>query len=93
MDHWHLNVKEENISLTENYCIIISIQKFSSIHQFVLMIKLILGFHELKVMSIFDYAHPEITELNLASLNLYHHAQNLFIPSVHFCEVFNYRVP
>ena len=47
VDPRHLKV-EEDIKLTKNYCIIINIQKISSIHKFILKIKQILGSHEIK---------------------------------------------
>ena len=38
---WHLKVKdiEHNVSLTKNYCITVSMQKISSIHQLILTIQ------------------------------------------------------
>ena len=45
VDPQHLKV-EEDISLTKNYCITISIQKISSIHKFILKMQQILGSHE-----------------------------------------------
>ena len=46
---WHLKVKdiECNISLIKYYCITVSMQKISSIHELILKIKQILGSHEL----------------------------------------------
>ena len=46
VDTWHLRV-EEDISLTKNYCITISIQKIRSIHKFILNMQQILESHEL----------------------------------------------
>ena len=43
--------------LIKNYCITISIQKFSSIHKFILKMQQILGSHELKALTIFEHAH------------------------------------
>ena len=62
MDPWHLKVKEYDISLTKNYCVTISIKKTSSIHKFVLKVQQILESRELKAMTIFDHAHPNIIE-------------------------------
>ena len=42
VDPQHLKVKEQDISLTRNYCIIVSIQIISSIHTFILKIQQIL---------------------------------------------------
>ena len=42
----HLKVKED-ISLTKNYCITISIQKITFIHKFILKMQQMLGSHEL----------------------------------------------
>ena len=38
---WHLKVKDtaDNVSLIENYCIAVSLQKISSIHKLILKIK------------------------------------------------------
>ena len=49
--NWHLKVNniEYDIGLTKNYCITVSLQKFSSIHK---LIQQILGSHELN-----DHAH------------------------------------
>ena len=44
----HLKVKEQDISLTKNYCITISIKIISSIHIFILRIQQVLGSDELK---------------------------------------------
>ena len=43
--NWHLKVKdiEYNVGLTKNYCIIVTMQKISSIHK----LNQILGSHEL----------------------------------------------
>ena len=43
---WHVKIKdiEYTIGLTKNYCITVSMQKISSIHE---LIQLILGSHEL----------------------------------------------
>ena len=43
---WHLKVKNKksNVALIKNYCITVSMQKFSSIHK---LIQQILGSHEL----------------------------------------------
>ena len=46
VDPQHLKVKED-ISLTKNDCITISIQKISSTHKFILKMQQILGFREL----------------------------------------------
>ena len=46
VDPQHLKV-EEDISLTKNYCITISIQKIRSIHKFILNMQQILEPHEL----------------------------------------------
>ena len=48
----HLTVKQQDISLTRNYCIIISIQIITSIHSFILKIQLILESRERK-----DHCH------------------------------------
>ena len=55
----HLKVKyiEWDISQIKNYCITISLQKISSIHQCNLEIQQILGSHELK-----GHAYPKIIE-------------------------------
>ena len=44
--NWHLKVKdiEYNVGLTKNYCITVSMQKISSIHE---LIQQVLGSHEL----------------------------------------------
>ena len=44
--NWHLKVKyiEYNVGLTKSYCITVSMQKISSIHE---LIQQILGSHEL----------------------------------------------
>ena len=46
---WHLKVedKEYNVGLTKNYCITVSMQKISLIHNLILSIQQILGSHEL----------------------------------------------
>ena len=44
-DSWHLKVKED-ISLTKNHCITISIQKTSSIHKLIFKMQQILASHE-----------------------------------------------
>ena len=54
----HLKVKED-ISLTKNYCISISIQKISSVHKFIFKMQQILGFHELTSLG---NTHPKIIE-------------------------------
>ena len=64
MDPRHLKDKEYDISLTMNYCIIISTEKVSSIHKFILKTQQILGSHELKGQDHFDNARPKIIELN-----------------------------
>ena len=48
----HLKVKQQHISLTKNYRIIVSIQTITSIHTFILKIQLILESRELK-----DHCH------------------------------------
>ena len=58
---WHLKVKEQDISLTKNYCITINIKIISSIHIFVFKIQ-VLGSHELKATAIFDKAHAKMIE-------------------------------
>ena len=59
MEPQHLKVKDkdQDISLTKNYCIIIIIQKNSSIHNFILKVQDIFGPHELKYQ-----AHLKINE-------------------------------
>ena len=47
MDPQHLKDKEQDISITKNYCITINIKIISSIHIFILKIQ-VLGSHELK---------------------------------------------
>ena len=46
---WNLKVKyiEYDVGLTINYCIIVSIQKISSIYKLILKIKQVLASHEL----------------------------------------------
>ena len=70
---WHLKIKdiEYDVGLTKNYCIIVSIQKISSIHTLILKIQQILGSHELN-----KWPHLFLTMLSqksaeklLASLN------------------------
>ena len=48
VDPQHSKVKEQDISLTRNYCIIVSIQIITSIHTFILKIQKILESRELK---------------------------------------------
>ena len=50
---WQLKIKdiEYDVGLTKNYCIIVSIQKISSIHTLILKIQQILGSHELNKWS------------------------------------------
>ena len=48
----HLKVKQQHISLTKNYRIIVSIQTITSMHTFILKIQLILESRELK-----DHCH------------------------------------
>ena len=43
----HLKVKEQDISLTKNYCITVNIKTISSVHIFIFKIQ-VLGSHELK---------------------------------------------
>ena len=59
LDPEHLKVKdiEQDINLTKNYYITISMQKISSIQKFNFKIQQILGSHKLK-----DLAYPKITE-------------------------------
>ena len=52
VDPQHLEVKEEDISLTKNYCITINVKIISSIHAFILKIQQILESRELK-----DHCH------------------------------------
>ena len=54
---WHLKVKdiENDVCLTKNYCITVSIQKISSIHT---LIQQILGSHKLN-----GHAHQKISEI------------------------------
>ena len=54
----HLKVKEQDTSLTKNYCITINIKTISSIHIFIFKIQ-VSGSHELKTTAIFDKAHPK----------------------------------
>ena len=48
VDPQHSKVKEQDISLTRNYCIIVSIQIITSIHTFILKIQKILESRGLK---------------------------------------------
>ena len=43
--------------------------------------------------SIFDYAHQKIFDQLLIFVNLYQHAKNQFIPSVHSSDTVNFKVP
>ena len=43
--------------------------------------------------SIFDYAHPKKIDLLLTFVNLYQHAKNQFIPSVHSSDTVTFKVP
>ena len=42
--------------------------------------------------TIFDQAHPKITEITFAFLNLHHHAKNQFLPSIHSWDTANFKV-
>ena len=79
MDLQHLKDKEWDISLTRNYCIMVSMHIISSIHIFTLKIPQILGSHPFMT-------RPTQKLLNqlLAFMNLYQHAKNQSIQSVHF---------
>ena len=72
----------------------ISIEKISSIHKFILKIQQIFGSHEIKSLGHF-LTTPTQTSLNqlLAFLNLYQHAKNQFLPSVHSSDRVNFRAP
>ena len=50
----HLKVKEQHISLTKNYCIIVSIKIISSVHIFILKIQQILESRE-------SVPHPDVS--------------------------------
>ena len=52
---WHVRVKitELDVDLTKNYCMTVSKQKISSIHNLTLKIETILGSHELNVQGHF----------------------------------------
>ena len=54
---------EYDAGLTKNFCITVSIQKFSSIQTLVLKIQQILGSYELMATFIFDYAHSTINKI------------------------------
>ena len=58
---WHLNVKDKkcDLGLIKNYCITVSMQKFSSIHK---LIQQILGSHKLNDNNHFWPGHPKIIE-------------------------------
>ena len=125
VDTRHLRVKGQDICLTKNYFIAISIQKINLIHKFILKIQQILGSqnhaHPKIIKStfsfpefvpvwkksvysicsflrysqfqppvtrlatpIFDHAHIKNFDQLLIFVNLYQHAKNHFIPSVHF---------
>ena len=65
---WHLKVKnmEYNVGLIKYYCITVSVQKISSIHELIPGIQQILGSRELN-----GHTKPKITEITLAFLNLH----------------------
>ena len=66
---WHLKVKdtEDNVSLIENYCITVSLQKISSIHKLILKIKQIfLSLMNQMVTTIFDHNHPKIIRMTFS---------------------------
>ena len=80
LDSQHLKVKQQDISLTRNHCITICIQKIRiSIQKDTTVFT---ESHKLKGHDHFDHAHTKIIETNF--LNLYQHAKNQFILSVHF---------
>ena len=43
--------------------------------------------YDLKVLPIFNHAHPTIIKLTLVFLNLYQHAKNKLIISIHSLEI------
>ena len=59
VDSRHWKVKEQDNSLTKNYCITISNKKISSIHKFILKTKQVLGCHEPKGHSYFWSLPPK----------------------------------
>ena len=66
MDPQHLKIKEQDISLTKNYCITVDIQKTSLIHKLILQIEQILGTHELNGHTYFWPHPPKITEITFS---------------------------
>ena len=90
----HYKVEEQDISLTKNYCITMSIKKISSIHRFILKIQQILGSHELDSNGHFWPRPPKNHWINFkVLLNLYQHGKNHFIPSVYSWDTVYFRVP
>ena len=92
---WHLKVKsiEYDVGLTINYCIIVSIQKISSIYKLILKIKQVLASHELNGYTHFWPSPPKkpLGQL-LAFPNLDQDANNQLIPSIHYWDTVNFRV-
>ena len=69
---WHLKVKDKKcvVCLIKNYCIIVNMQKISSIHK---LIQQILGSHELNDHAHFWPGHPKIIEITFSFLELCDH--------------------
>ena len=84
VDLQHLKVKGKDFCLTKNNCITISIQKNSPIHKLILKMQQILRSHEQNSHGHFWPCSSKNHWINfLAFLNLYLHAENQFVPSVH----------
>ena len=94
MDPQSLKVKEQDINLTNNYCITISIPKIIPIHQCILKIQQILGTPQLEGHSHFLTTATQKSQNQLLTfLNLYQHVKNQFLQSVHFLDTVNFRLP
>ena len=85
----HLKVKdiEYDVGISKNYCLIVSMQKISSIHKLIFYIQQIL-------VSRTKWSYPFLTmpTQKLSFLNLHQHAKYQFIPSICSWDKFTFRV-
>ena len=88
---WHLKFREQDISLTKNYCITINIKIISFNHIFILKIQ-VLGSHKQPLPFLTRPTEKRLNQLS-AFLYLYLHAKNQVISSVQFWDAFNFKVP
>ena len=85
VDPHHLKVKEQDISLTKNYCITINIKIISSIHIFIFKIQ-VLGSHEL------SYCHFWQGTLKNYGINLQHSYICTSMQEIRLFHLFSFEI-